>query len=689
MSAADKSKAPPPKKEKKPEYGEPYKGGFPVTADGHRDFDKDRSCCAGGDCICCILFILAIIALIVLGIWAFATGDPRKLYYPLDYSNRMCGVDTDVKDKPYLYMPLLFLDKTNLNMSDGWCVGACPTGSIIADCICRDEQTPHLCSLAELQMEVPHCYPVVPSSDIYLSFGRCIPQVLIEQNMTAVLGVMGEYTNLVVRGIRDVWSTWWVFLVCAGACIVLCLVWLLILRFCAGCMVWTGIFLVVVVAGGVGAYILWYGVGEYKTAVAMGTELKSPIIILVIGSVLCGGDLLLILIVLALCSRISLAIQIVKVATMAVSSMKSMFFAPIFTIVLMGCHTVFVLATFCWLFSTGQVLELNEGSRSFQFDWTTRYICIFVVFVFFWGFFFLYGMTQTIISGAIHSWYYTKKDKDDNLVNPSALPLFRSFIRSVRYHTGGVALGSLLIAIIATIRVVLLYVQKQMKGSQNKAVQYVLSCCQCFLACLQKLIEYMSKNAYIMMALNGKGFCVSAKDAFNLIMRNILRVSAITGVGEFMIFAGKLVVALLCGLLSVLIIRPNFITTKVSPIDDVVYWWIPALLITLMSFFMASAVFTVYGFTMDTLFFDFVEDEERARNSDGSYEPYAPSCLRSCMNGLADQLKRERAFKRAKLDEDDAKTEALVYSADKPRSGDAVSSMAPAATYPSPAAVSH
>lgn len=55
----------------------------------------------------------------------------------------------------------------------------------------------------------------------------------------------------------------------------------------------------------------------------------------------------------------------------------------------------------------------------------------------------------------------------------------------------------------------------------------------------------------------------------------------------------------------------------------------PAQLITVMAFFMASAIFTVYGFTMDTLFFDFVEDEERARNSNGDYAPYAPSALRS------------------------------------------------------------
>jgi len=69
-----------------------------------------------------------------------------------------------------------------------------------------------------------------------------------------------------------------------------------------------------------------------------------------------------------------------------------------------------------WLFSMEGILDVTDGSRTFTFDWTARYLCIYVVFMFFWMFFFLYGMTQTIIAGAIHTWYFTKRDANDNLI---------------------------------------------------------------------------------------------------------------------------------------------------------------------------------------------------------------------------------------------------------------------------------
>lgn len=40
-------------------------------------------------------------------------------------------------------------------------------------------------------------------------------------------------------------------------------------------------------------------------------------------------------------------------------------------------------------------------------------------------------------------------------------------------------------------------------------------------------MKFLNRNAYIMCAIHGKNFCSSAKDAFNLLMRNVLRVFAL------------------------------------------------------------------------------------------------------------------------------------------------------------------
>jgi len=40
---------------------------------------------------------------------------------------------------------------------------------------------------------------------------------------------------------------------------------------------------------------------------------------------------------------------------------------------------------------------------------------------------------------------------------------------------------------------------------------------------LEKFLKFLNKNAYIMIAVHGKNFCTSAKNAFFLLMRNIVR----------------------------------------------------------------------------------------------------------------------------------------------------------------------
>jgi len=50
---------------------------------------------------------------------------------------------------------------------------------------------------------------------------------------------------------------------------------------------------------------------------------------------------------------------------------------------------------------------------------------------------------------------------------------------------------------------------------------------QCYLACLERCIKFLNKNAYIQIALSGKSFCFAAKDAFFFILSNMMRVATV------------------------------------------------------------------------------------------------------------------------------------------------------------------
>ena len=121
-----------------------------------------------------------------------------------------------------------------------------------------------------------------------------------------------------------------------------------------------------------------------------------------------------------------------------------------------------------------------------------------------------------------------------------------------RYHTGTLAFGSLIIAIIKAIRAFIQYIEDKLKekGADKPPVKVLLCLCKCCFWCLEKFMKFINRNAYILTAINGTNFCSSAKEAFGLILRNCVRVVVLDKVTDFLLFLGKLVVTSIVALLS-------------------------------------------------------------------------------------------------------------------------------------------
>ena len=108
-------------------------------------------------------------------------------------------------------------------------------------------------------------------------------------------------------------------------------------------------------------------------------------------------------------------------------------------------------------------------------------------------------------------------------------------------------------------------------------------------------------------------------EAFNLIMRNLVRVVVLDSVVDFLLFLGKLVIVLITGATSYVAFAGQIPEIK-DQIPTLNYFFTPVVFITLGSYFIASAFFGVYAMAVDTLFLCFLEDLER---NDGSMEkPY-------------------------------------------------------------------
>jgi choline transporter-like protein 2/4/5 len=85
-----------------------------------------------------------------------------------------------------------------------------------------------------------------------------------------------------------------------------------------------------------------------------------------------------------------------------------------------------------------------------------------------------------------------------------------------------------------------------------------MDCCvkytRCCLACFERFIRFITKNAFIMMAITGEGFCTSAHQAFYLILRSSAQYAITHGVGHLIMFFGKLLITITCTFCGYLLI---------------------------------------------------------------------------------------------------------------------------------------
>ncbi|TRY87555.1 hypothetical protein DNTS_007105 [Danionella cerebrum] len=238
-----------------------------------------------------------------------------------------------------------------------------------------------------------------------------------------------------------------------------------------------------------------------------------------------------------------------------------------------------------------------------------RYLFILQLFnllVFLWLVNFTIALEQCTIAGAFASYYWARRKPAD--IPPC--PVFSSFSRALRYHTGSLAFGALILSVVQLIRIILEYLDNKLKGAHNVFARFLLCCLKCCFWCLERFIRFMNRNAYIMIAIYGKNFCTSAREAFYLLMRNVVRVAVLDRVTDFLLFLGKLLIAGSVGAIAFLLLSHKIpVIQEELPVLN--YYCVPLLTVILGSYLIAHSFFSVYAMCVDTLFLCFCEDLER------------------------------------------------------------------------------
>lgn len=601
----------------------------------HEEYTKDqvgpmqkRSC---HDILFLGLFIGFWIGMFYVASQGVKYGNPARLIYGVDYYGNVCGTNNidrdlipadkafDFTHKKYLYF---MNDVDNIDGKQrGYidvCVEACPNVTYlipnsIDEVICPYNVTPQVPSF-----DGPTNTSCVGKLKSKSFLHRCVPTVNYQASESFAedvikllnLQLAADYSLKVFGTLIRAWH----YIAVSGAgALLFSFIWLLLLSRLAGVLVYTTI-LGVHVAIAVLCYLVYNEMKNLEdnysnTPIYLRLASQEDTIKALKGVFIALVIVLAIIFFGVLCmwQRIGIAVGIIKEASKAMMNIPTILLVPIgigLSIVPLAIYWFWIGA---YLGTTGKPQYNASGDfTGYETDGVWIRMQLYHFFGGLWTLAFLHAVGECVIAGAIASWYWVH-DKSEMPGSPVASSLWRV----IRYHLGSLMFGSLILAIVQFIRFMLALLEKQIKGKEDRIMKWLLRIIQCLLACFEKFIKFLNKNAYIMISIYGYSFCTGARRGFSLIAGNLLRVTALNCISGFVIFLGKLFVCIITTVIAFAVLRHQF--------DEVGDYVIPTIAIAILSYAISVAFFSVFDMAIDTLLLCFCEDCERNNGADRPY----------------------------------------------------------------------
>ena len=200
------------------------------------------------------------------------------------------------------------------------------------------------------------------------------------------------------------------------------------------------------------------------------------------------------------------------------------------------------------------------------------------LFILFWHVAFIYSLNHFVLAAVACIWYFAPNR------HKLSSPICRAFTWALGLHIGTLAFGSLLLAIIWIIQIVLAYIHKKVKEAEAKKqipkwVSYLVGCLQCYALCFERVIKFINRHAYVETILHSFSFCPAAQRAFSVITSNILRFGALSGITELATLFGKVFIASASALIG------HYLLKYEAEFSNVVFETIFPLLVSLILFF--------------------------------------------------------------------------------------------------------
>merc|ERR1719334_515445 len=154
---------------------------------------------------------------------------------------------------------------------------------------------------------------------------------------------------------------------------------------------------------------------------------------------------------------------------------------------------------------------------------------------FYWNLECLKNIGHTTICGVAATWYFSQYPG-----NPTPKALKRSCTTSL----GSIAFGSLVVAVVSTLR------QLVVMARRNSKHNLVLCLMDCMLRCLQRMVRYFNMYAFAHVAIYGLNYIESAKTSGSLLSNKGITALINDDLTGFAVFAGSLIGGIICAIIG-------------------------------------------------------------------------------------------------------------------------------------------
>ncbi|KPI88585.1 hypothetical protein ABL78_2318 [Leptomonas seymouri] len=193
-------------------------------------------------------------------------------------------------------------------------------------------------------------------------------------------------------------------------------------------------------------------------------------------------------------ARIPFAAALLRTAAQLMSKYKSVFALNVGLCVVMFGYIVL------WGYGVAAPIDrfyAKKGNGGYGF------VVGLLVFILLWVSQVVPNVMHVTTSGLVATWYYAGSS------NMPPHPAIASFKRAITTSFGSICFGSLIVAVIQFLRWLL-------QSSSDNENGFIRCCVDCMLRCIERIVEYFNRYAFVHVAIYGCGYIEGAKRTFEL-----------------------------------------------------------------------------------------------------------------------------------------------------------------------------